>query len=141
MRTPFNCRHGVALLSVMGSAFALPSFAQENADPFGPKVMEEVIVIAPRTIRREQIDRTSGGGRVEQITLTRRVSYADLDLKAHADVVELERRVEAMAEESCGMIADAVPFVDPEPSHEQCVERAIAGAMTQVQAAVDAAAD
>lgn len=141
MNTHAIHKTGIVLLSALGSALALPSFAQENADPFGPKIMEEVIVIAPRTVRREEIDRTSGGARVEEITLTRRVSYADLDLTLHADVQELERRVSAMAEESCGKIAELFPMVDPEPSHEQCIERAVAGAMSQVRTAIDAAAD
>lgn len=114
-----------------------PGYAQDQ--PFGPMVMEEVVVIAPRVVRRERVDRTTGGGTVERVTLTRRVSYADLDLRMNADVMELERRVAGMAVEACEQLAEAHPMLDPEPSHEDCIEEATEGAMERVREAVAAA--
>ena len=137
MNGKFSMLRRTALL--LAAAIALPVMAQDQVDPFGPKVMEEVIVTAPRILRRETIDRSIGGGTVEQVTLTRRVSYADLDLKKPADVDELGRRVDAMAHEACQLLVDIKPVADAEPSESECIRRAIAGAKTQVDAAVTAA--
>jgi len=58
----------------------------------------------------------------------------------YADVMELEKRVNDMAEEACELIADAFPMVDAEPSNVECVRQAVDGAMMQVREAAAEAA-
>lgn len=97
----------------------------------------ELVVVAPRLVRHE-VDRTNAGSRVELVSLTRRVSYADLDLKSHANVVELEKRIENVAKEACEQLAGVFPL--SESSTADCVEDAIDGTMEHVRAAIEAAA-
>ena len=109
--------------------------AQED----GRLIMEEVIVVAPRLVKRETLGRTATGADVERITLTRRVSYSDLDLTRHADVLELESRVSQMAETACAQLADLFPLDTDDPQNADCVRHAKASALAQVDAAAKAA--
>lgn len=99
--------------------------------------MFELVVVAPRLVRHE-VGRTSSGSPVELISLSRRVSYADLDLKVHANVIELDKRIENIAKEACEQLATLFPL--SESSTEDCVDDAIDGAMAQARAAIEAAA-
>ena len=108
-----------------------PAFAEETTD-----VIEEVIIEAPISVRR--IERGSGVSNTEVIELKRRVSYADLDLSKHVDVVELEKRVETVSNESCDKLYSMFPLgsvVD----RKRCIRESIDGAEEQVQAAIVAA--
>jgi UrcA family protein len=70
------------------------------------------------------------------VSLTRRVSYADLNLATNADVVELEERIEATARLACGQLAEMFPLSDP--NTPDCVREAVAGAKAQADEAVAA---
>lgn len=55
--------------------------------------------------------------------LSRAVSYSDLDLTLHKDVVELEKRIYASAKEVCTELADMRPRLrKPEPT---CIRKAV----------------
>jgi UrcA family protein len=72
-------------------------------------------------------------------TLSRPVSYADLDLVLHADVLELQNRVRRMAKAICDQLHDTHPFTI---SHsDACVRQAVKEASSQVQNAVAEAAN
>jgi UrcA family protein len=96
----------------------------------------ELVVVAPRLVRRE-VDRTNAGSPVELVSLTRRVSYADLDLKMHANVLELEKRIENVAKEACEQLAVVFPL--SESTTADCVDDAVDGAREQARAAIEAA--
>lgn len=101
------------------------------------RAQEEVIVEAPRLVRKE-VGRGDLGGKVELISLTRRVSYADLNLAMHADVMKLEQRINDTAKEACGQLAQMYPLADPKTPN--CVRQAVDGAMKQAQKVIDSAA-
>jgi len=123
-----------ALLTLAATGFVIksdPAIAQQAS-----KVIEEVVVEAPITVR--QVGRTSIGAKIELIELKRRVSYADLDLSEHANVTELETRVETISKESCEKLSDMFPF-DSATEKRRCIKKAIESADEQVQAAIVAA--
>jgi UrcA family protein len=99
--------------------------------------LEEITVVAPRLVTRESVGRTASGGKVELILLTRHVSYADLNLAMHADVLQLEQRVNDVAKDSCEQLAKMYPLSDP--NTPDCVREAVANAKAQMDAAVSAA--
>jgi len=118
------------------AAFSLGTTAraQQQAAP----IMEEVVVVAPRLYRREQVGRAASGAPIERISVTRRVSYADLDLKLHADVMELEKRVRDMAKEACEQTDTLFRLENLEPSTAECIRRTEDAAMLQVHEAIAA---
>ena len=108
-----------------------PAVAEEAND-----TMEELVVEAPISIR--QVERGAFGATTELIELKRHVSIADLDLSKHADVIELETRVEAVSIESCDQLSDMYPL-DLPSKKQSCIKKAIQSAEEQVQAAIVAA--
>jgi UrcA family protein len=110
------------------------AFAQQAAQE-----MEEVVVVGAPVVR-QWTERGRLGGNVETIELTRRVSYADLDLTLHADVLMLEERIENVARESCKTLSDMFPLDRSDSQEiESCTRKAIAGTEEQVKAAIAAA--
>lgn len=99
----------------------------------------EVTVVAPRLVRQELGRAPATASPVELVALTRHVSYSDLDLALHANVLELERRIEATAREACEQLARLFPLSDPKTP--DCVAEAVAGARVQAQQAVRTAAE
>lgn len=106
-----------------------PALGQEQA-----KAPEEITVQAPRLIREQS---TLSGGKTELISLTRRVSYADLDLTKHKDVMMLEQRIKDTAREACTALAKMYPNADA--SNPDCMRQAEKGAMDQANSVVAAA--
>jgi UrcA family protein len=118
------------LTAVGGGVFALSSaFAQKS----GEKV-EEITVTAPWSVAKEVESRTSTGGKVELISLTRHVYYGDLNLANHADVMTLEKRISDIAKESCDQLAKLYPLSSP--NSPNCVEKAAASAKAQMDKVV-----
>lgn len=97
----------------------------------------ELTVVAPRLVRRQMSRESATGAPVELVSLTRRVSFSDLDLAKHADVLELDRRIETVAREACDQLASVFPLSDPKTP--DCVAEAVAGAKTQANQAALAA--
>jgi len=111
-----------------------PAIAQQVAEE-----MEEIVVEAP--IVRRQVGRSTIGAKIEVIELRRRLSFADLDLSKNADVTELKTRIETTAKESCEKLDDMFPLAEPSGVQgiRSCTDKAVAGTVEQVQAAIAAA--
>lgn len=122
-----------ALVIGAGSAVA----QEREAGPQEQAQLEEITVTAPWLVRREVVGRTTTGAQLEEITLTRRVDYSDLDLTRTEDAQELERRIDQAARESCDVLAEEFPLADTDT--RTCVENARGGAMGQARQAIDAA--
>jgi UrcA family protein len=124
---------GACVTAVGGVALGLSTaFAQQS----GQKV-EEITVTVPWSVTKEVESRTSTGGKVELISLTRHVYYADLDLAKHADVMTLEKRVSDIAKDSCDQLAKMYPLSGPNPPN--CAEKAAASAKPQMDKLIAAA--
>ena len=119
----------VLAITATGLVFkADPAVAQQVQE-----VNEEVVVEAPITVR--QVGRTNIGAKIVLEGIEQRVSYADLDLNKHADVIELETRVEAISTESCKKIFP----LDSATERRRCINKAINNAKEQIHAAIVAA--
>jgi UrcA family protein len=70
----------------------------------GPEASEQVIIRSPYVVRREPAPRSTaptGFSNPELISLSRTVSYADLDLSKPSGVAELQTRVRNTAIQVC----------------------------------------
>lgn len=119
------------LLAVVATGFFLkpdPAIAEQAAEE-----TDEIVVQAPAAVKRVvRVGRERGT--VLELKLS--ISYADLDLRLHNDVVELEARINAAAREICKDLADITPRLEkPEPS---CIRNAIASAREEMQEAIAA---
>jgi UrcA family protein len=139
------CRNAfISSLTWLAAVTGLATVANVVSAQEAGQTPEEIAVVAPYQVQREVVQRgTSTRAPVELVSLTRHVSYADLDLALHADVMELEQRVHDMAETACKQLSDTFPAVESESRESdmpKCVEKAVAGAMTQVDKAAAMAA-
>ncbi len=80
------------------------------------------------------VGRSAYGAPIELVTLTRHVSYADLDLSKSAGAAELEKRIDQTAKDACKELDNRYPF-EPKMAGE-CVRSATKEAMEQVHAVV-----
>ena len=117
----------VAAGAVMASAAALAA-----ATP-------EVTVEAARQAKVEVIERSASGVTTQLITLTRRVSYKDLNLTIVAGENELTKRVNDTAKSACQELDDLYPLTRSPAESAACVKKATDDAMVQVRAAITAA--
>lgn len=101
--------------------------------------LQVITVTAPRLVTKQVVGRTAGtaGGEAELISLQRRVSYVDLNLALHADVMQLEARINDAAKQSCDELAKMYPLSDPKTP--DCVREAVGAAKAQLDAVVAAA--
>ena len=113
-----------------------PALASDTNDE-----MEEIIVQAPMNVERETLHSAADPTvKTERVELTRKVYIGDLDLSKYDDVKELESRIELMARDSCKKLSAMFPLSDSRSrDSRRCVERAIKSAMSEKEAAIDAA--
>jgi len=78
----------------------------------------------------------STGAPIEDVVITHRVSYADLDLRTQAGAAELRRRVQETARVACKQLDDLYPL--EEKKARECTQTAIADASPQVRNAIAA---
>jgi len=98
--------------------------------------LTEISIEVARTTKIVGHSSTTGAP-VELVTLTRHVTFSDLDLKSHAGAMALERRVQETAKSACAELDKLYPLDTPDaPS---CTKKATDGAMVQVHAAIAAA--
>jgi UrcA family protein len=118
---------GLALL-VAGTAFSTLVVA-DNKLP--------TIQISASVISKKIISTSSTGVPTEEVSVTRRVSYSDLDLGTYAGAVALKQRVQKAAQLACEQLDELYPLEQPQaPS---CIKEAVAAANQQVEAAITAA--
>jgi UrcA family protein len=98
--------------------------------------LAQVTVTASRPSTKT-VGQSPRGASIEEITLQRHVSYADLDLGTQRGARMLEARVKDAARASCKELELRDPITAPDS--KQCVGRAVESAMSQVRAAVAAA--
>jgi UrcA family protein len=125
-------------LAIAGlSLAATPVAAQEETE-----ILEKLVVVqAPIAFKRKSENRASHPVIPSEIVeLKRPVSFADLDLADSADVMELDTRIKATAEDACEMLAEMFPFdATGKAEIHRCMKRAIASALDQKERAIAAA--
>ena len=112
------------------SAQAAAPAAAPPPPPPSQSVTEELIIRAPDVVRRP-LPRSGPGAPTglrnpEIISLTRAVSYADLDLARPADVQEMQRRIGNTARDICQELQRRYPRQNSEfvYSATDCVQKA-----------------
>lgn len=100
----------------------------------------EVKIEAARSVQR--VGTSTVGAPIEIVQLTRRVSYADLDLTTHRGALDLETRINDTAKAACKQLDTLYPLGTTEGSGKggkSCVKDAVDGAMVQAKASIAAA--
>lgn len=108
---------------------------------FGTLVLADnqlpTINISASVISKKVISTSSSGVPTEEVSVTRRVSYADLDLGTYAGTAALKQRVRKAAELSCKQLDELYPL--EQANAPACIREAVAAADTQVESAITAA--
>jgi UrcA family protein len=95
------------------------------------------IVVQAGPVTKTVVGRAYGSGApIEKVTVDYHVSYADLDLVKHADVLTLNKRVEGAAHDACQQLDELYPI--ERPKMRECTADAIHAASEQVQKAIAA---
>lgn len=106
----------------------------------GPALADspKTITIKAGVLARTVVDRSvSTGAPIENVTITRRVSYGDLDLATLMGATELKWRVAEAARAGCKQLDDLHPLEEKEA--RECTRAAVAEASSQVKNAIAAA--
>ncbi|NJD32516.1 MAG: UrcA family protein [Gammaproteobacteria bacterium] len=98
--------------------------------------LEGVNVEASRVVK-ETIGRAPNSAPIQAISLSYRVSYADLDLATADGAAKLDKRVQDAAMAACKEISRMYPLATPDDT--ACARKATADAMGKVKEAVAAA--
>lgn len=101
------------------------------------QALEEIIVEASPLEKVAKGEAASPAPGYYRVTLSSRVSYADLDLTQPDAAATLERRIKAAATEVCDGIGKAYP--DSGPDTKECARRAADKAMVEAAKKIAAA--
>ena len=128
-----------ALLSALGLVVgATPAFTTDIRPAANPR--EEVVVVAPHIVHKKTLMGTNFRMPVYMITVTRTVSYADLDLSTPSGAMELQTRVDDAAKAACAELDRKYPALRyplvGDATH--CVEVASKDGQTRAQAVIAA---
>ena len=102
--------------------------------------VEEITIIAPHEIHRKTIGRTAIGAPIEQISLSHRVGYNDLNLTTNDGLAALRQRVADEAKLACDELDQLYPLDKDRDKNRKCVADATADAQAQINAAIQAMA-
>jgi UrcA family protein len=113
----------------------------QNASPNQTVTGDEVTVRARRAARQADIGKDYAGVPIEQLTLTREVTYRDIDIHSARGIVILRRRILLTAEHACAQLSTLYPVSAWTSSNQECVSTAVNTALAQLPANVAAAVD
>ena len=99
----------VAMLAISLFGAGQPAAAQQG--PASPAAGEQVIITSPYVVRKETVssNRAPGLRNPELVSISRAVTYADLDLSKPSGVAELQTRVRNTARDVCGELSRLFP--------------------------------
>jgi UrcA family protein len=100
--------------------------------------MGSVTVSAKRVISEKRVGTTASGIPIIDVAVSYGVKWQDLDLKSHAGVMELQKRVTDTAAAACKELDRQYP--DTAPSATDCAKKAATQAMAKVDELAAAAA-
>ena len=126
---------GAACMAVSLLAFAQPESSLPQVTVHGNRTL---------TVERIGTSRTMKGAPIERSTLTRSVSYADLDLGTYEGRSAFRQRIAAATVASCNELKVLAPLQTSEAPgaetvNQNCERDAAEGAQPQVDAAIAAA--
>jgi UrcA family protein len=118
-------------LMLGSAALAAPQPATADAGAATP---------AAPVVQREMVGRTAIGAPIEQMTVSRPISYAGLNLANPADVKVIDRQIQAEAQKDCAELrAQTDDFMNPTLDGGHCVRSAASEARQSLSAAISGA--
>ena len=135
MKKHINRSMKVCFLPVSVAAFLLTG-SSVLAQPV--QQGEEITVVTPHTIDKKRVGTSLIGAPIEEISLTHRVNFSDLDLRKQSDVAILESRVKDAATLGCKELDQLYPdsMFPPVAMNKSCFQTAMDGTMPQVAEAI-----
>lgn len=127
MKTRRLLQTAVPAILAAGLCLTAPAFADDLP----------TITIGAGVTTKTNIGTSSSGIPLEEVTITHRVSYADLNLATQAGAAELKRRVEETARAACRQLDELYPL--EAKNARECTRTAIAKASPQVETAISGA--
>lgn len=122
----------VAIIGAMiaGTTYFSHSAVAEEASG-QPEVMQEITIVAPYLVHKQVVGRSTIGAPIEVLSISRRVSYADLDLTKASDAATLKKRISDTAKDACEYLfsTDHGTTLPPVTSSRACAKTATAEAM------------
>ncbi|HWG76222.1 MAG TPA: UrcA family protein [Steroidobacteraceae bacterium] len=116
-----------AVLLGTGAALQVASAETESL----PEVMVQAGPVTQTVVGRRAIS----GAPVVRTAVEYRVSYRDLDLAKHADVLTLQQRIEGAARSACGQLDELMPIDSNHQQTRECIESAVRDAAPQLEQA------
>lgn len=116
----------VLLLGAVIALAGVPAAAQQNSANH-----ETVTVTAPHVVRQQAKPATGKQASVMLLSVSRNVSYSDLDLSKKSDADIFTTRIHDAAAEGCKQLSKEYPanVYVPEPANQDCVGTATNSAM------------
>ncbi|WP_338467981.1 UrcA family protein [Novosphingobium sp. ZN18A2] len=127
-------------VSIVAALAAMVPFTPANATPATTHAAPAQPAITVRAPNARRTGTTYSGIPVFTYTASSVVHYGDLNLASLAGRDALHSRVRVAATSACGRLDHAYPVQTEYTSDYKCINRAVAGAKTQVRAAIAAAA-
>jgi UrcA family protein len=128
--------------AVSAASATMPGIVQQDKNSPAAESLPQVTVHAGSTYTVEKVgpSSTMKGASLERVTITRPVSYSDLDLGTADGVAELHKRVTSAAVASCNELKIFARLQTSEgpASPKDCETDAVSGAREQVAAAISA---
>ena len=133
-----SCWHRVSQLTSVAVGVTALAVSLGVAGPASSQPLEEVTVTAPREVHQTYISGRSPttGAPIEVTTISRLVSYADLDRAKPSGATALRSRIDDTAKDLCQELDKLYPL---EPKDRSCVKKAADAAMEQADKAIAAA--
>jgi UrcA family protein len=134
-------KHNFALMGSALAALICTTGLAKAQDYYGPyeRVYDngtETVIVRPDyddIEKRQLLGRVNGEVNPTEYSISRPVSFSDLDLTSDEDYLELKARVRATAEELCATLDDRVPQLRGDTSADrECVRTATRNAMRDV---------
>jgi UrcA family protein len=129
---------GVVLCGLVG--IGGPALAQGGA---APQAMEQVMITSPLVIKRDAVNaaRAQGLRNPELVSISRPVSYSDLDMSKPADVAQLQTRARNTVRDVCQELGQLYPRTGGQfiYTNTDCVKKATDEAMDTIKQIADAA--
>ena|SRR5258706_11220817 len=103
-----------------------------------PAPVTETVIVRPyydydRVEKRQLVGRINGEVNPTEFSISRPVSFSDLDLSREADYIELHERIRDTARDLCFQLDARVPQLRGDPSADrECVRNATRNAMRDV---------
>ncbi len=98
----------------------------------GAEPMQEVTVQAARVVEKPA-GQSSTGVSIVDAALSYGVSYADLNLSKHDDVVTLQTRIKGAAKKACSELDRLYPISVGQKSNAECIKAAEDKALARVE--------